>query len=97
MKESEYLMRLAYLQGKLRAIYDPKTAFLNPDVIAIARQIEQLVEQREGEGGDCWKCDGRGYVEHDCNCEHCDVEDDCPECEGRGFIGEEKPSYATAK
>lgn len=80
---SELEKDLQMKQTYLRSIYDPKTAFGNPKIIAAVREIEELVEIREGEG--CEHCLGTGMVEHDCNCDRCgEVEVECGYCNGTG-------------
>lgn len=40
--------------------------------------------------GKCWVCNGKGYVKHECDCEHCHETTDCDECNGKGQFEPEK-------
>src|SRR2546430_1969977 len=80
---------LTYLRSKFMAIYDPKTAFGNSDLIAILREIDRVLDHREqfDSGDACWQCKGTGHLEHDCDCELCTERwIDCESCDGRGYI-----------
>jgi hypothetical protein len=40
----------------------------------------------EGIGGPpCKECDGGGKVDHGCDCEYCERDEDCETCDGKGF------------
>ena len=75
-------------------IFDPKTAFGNVELIRLRKEGEAL-QQILDETWECGECDGEGYVEHECDCEHCDYEGD--DCEAKCKDGRisKKESLAT--
>ena len=70
---------------KLKAAFKEvgaENAFGDHVLVKLVREIQNRVEILETTDP-CGACDGKGYVEHDCDCPHCTTSEvDCEECDG---------------
>jgi len=88
--DKELKNRLQHLKQTFAERYDTATAFGNLELIKISCSVEEI-DRILAETSECRSCDGRGYSEHECDCDHCEYEGDtCEDCEGEGRTPNEK-------
>ena len=76
---------LELLEQDIKEMYDPATAFGNAALIYTASdagRIKKLLDETD----ECGSCDATGFIPHDCDCEHCEYQEDCEWCDGTGRI-----------